>query len=201
MEYTINLYFPFNGNTDHIIVSENNPLDDIREYIFEGYNIEDFKVVLNNVEITKNDFHLTDDMTLSIIPSMKSGKNITYHQINFKPNQVLKIKCTCQYCKNNIPNKRPYISPPEIPQKYIRNFDREELENLGKKYRIAMEEEIKREDERRKENQKTHEKIMELRDKIRKFKAKHKKRINGIIEEPKKPEQDNYCGFKKGFLL
>jgi len=201
MEYTVNLYFPFNGNTDHIIVSENNPLDNIREYIFEAYNIDNFNIMINNVEITKNDFHLSDDMTFSIIPSMKSGRDIISNRMNLNSTQKLKIKCVCQYCKNNIPNKRPYISPPEIPQKYIRNFDREELENLGKKYRIAMEEEFKREDERRKENQKTHEKIMELRDKIRKSKMKHKKRINGIIEEPKKPEQDNYCGFKKGFLL
>lgn len=197
MEYTVNLYFPFNGNTDHIIVLENNPLDDIRQYIFEEYNIDNFNIVINNVNITKNDFHLSDDITFSIIPSMKSGRDIISNRMNLISNQMNLIS---QYCKHNIPNKRPYISP-EVPQKYIRNYDREELENLGKKYRIAMEEEFKREDERKKENQKTHEKIMELRDKIRKSKIKHKKRLNGIIEEPKKPEQDNYCGFKKGFLL
>lgn len=202
MEYSINLYFPLNGNTDHIIVSKDNSFDDIQEYIVETYNIYKFNIIFNNIEITKSNFSPIDDMTLRIMPSIKSGRDIISRQINLQSLKTFrKVNCICDSCKKLIPNKRSYISPPEVSQKYIRNFDRDELENLGKKYRIAMEEAFKREEEQKKENQKIHKKIMDLRDKIRKSKEKKFRRINGIREEPKKAEQDNYCGFKKGFLI
>ena len=197
MEYSINLSFPFTGNTDHIIVSKDNAFDDIQEYIFEAYGIENFKIVSNSTEILRENFSVYDDMTLSIIPSMKSGRDI------YRPRNV-KFVCTCGKCITNntkyIPNKTKYISP-EVTYKYIRNIERDELENLGKKFRIAMEEEFKREEEMKKENQKFHDKIMDLRNNIRKSKSKFKKNLNGIKEQPKKPENDTFCGFKKGFLL
>ena len=201
MEYSINLYFPFNGHTDNITVSENVSLDDIHEYIFATYNFDNFDIVSNDIKITKINFHLVNDMKLSIIPSMKSGRNNISRKIN--PNIIKKVKIlyVFQNHENDIPNQRLHTTSSEVSQKYVHDFDRDELENLGKKYKIAMEREFQKEQERNKENQKIHEKIMNLREKIHKSKTKYKNHLNGIIEEPKKPEKYNYCGFKKGFLL
>lgn len=204
MELAINLVFPFNGNTDEIIIYENYTFEDLQDYIFETYNIENFKIVSNSVELTKNNFKLYDNMSLSIIPCMKSGRNINRRKNQLEYIELMKKSiCTCGKCFSNsnriIPNKESYISP-DITSKYVRNLDKDELENLGKKFKIAMEEEYKREQKEKKENQNIHEKIMDIRDKVRESKARRKLLLSGV-KKPKNPEKETFCGFKKGFLL
>jgi hypothetical protein len=72
-----------------------------------------------------------------------------------------------------------------------------ELENLGKKYHIAMQELFEREQKEKNEEDNMRSKIAALKEKMKKTKQKK----NKIIVKEKKQKDETFCGFKKGFLL
>ena len=167
--------------------------------------------------------NIKNNSIIKIINNMKTGitdkkSNLVQilHLINSKPRNI-RSKLSQEEINENI-DKYGYwgafTQEPETPKKKIKtntyhspeyNQKREkrdkreeiepsELENLGKKYHIKMQELFEREQKEKKEEDIMRAKISSLKEKMKKTKDKK----NKIVVQEKK---DTYCGLKKGFLL
>ncbi len=191
-QVSIWINFPFTGNSKHYTIDSSFTYDDLGEMIMNEFDLDldYFDILSANQQITDKNFKLSDGITFNIIPKLKAGRPIK------KSRQET-------FCRMIILNKNKeetynYISPnySKDYSKHIRNYDKDELENIGKKYKIAMEKEYETMKKTEKENEKSHQKLKDVLEKIRSSKNKKK----GIVEK-KKNVYDTFCGFKKGFLL
>ena len=195
----ITIGFPYTGETERYVIDTSYTYTDVCDMIKMEFGLDSFQIISNEQEINWNNFVLYDNIRFNVVPKVKTSriikKNVPENQIKYIP--IIKLRCNHS---KDIPNiqKEQYISPDYIEIK-IRNYDRDELENIGKKYKIAIEEEYNSILQRKKENERSHSKLIEIREKIRKTKEKRNVRLG--ISKPKKESVDTFCGFKKGFLL
>jgi hypothetical protein len=216
----ITLNFPFNNTNIKIKIIKYSGINNIPIFIEDKYGIFGVKMIFNDQIISFGTFdslNIKNNSIIKIINNMKTGF------INNKSNHVqilslikskrpnIRSKLSQEKINENI-NKYGYwgafTEEPETPKKKVKkntyrspeynqkreDIDPSELENLGKKYHISMQELFEREQKQKNEEDKLRAKIASLKEKMNKSKDKK----NKIIVQEKK---ETFCGLKKGFLL
>jgi hypothetical protein len=212
----LELYFPFNNSSIYIKINKYSTIQNIEYYINKHYGLFDISIIFNDMEIKNGTFisnNIKDNSKISIISNMKTGRinKSIFNQSIFNQSIIIDKKILDKNLqkilsgesnidddrKNKIKLTRNYYMSPIEDQRERPKLNREALENLGKKFKISMEEEIKIQDEKDKEYDKLKKKINDLKQKMRMSKNKKLgKKVN--INENKK---ETFCGLKKGFLL
>lgn len=189
-EVSIWINFPFTGNQNHYVIDSTYTFDDINIMIMSEFNLNfnDFDILSSNQQITDQNFKLYDNISFNVIPRLKTGRHISKSQkkTSNKMFIVNKKKKSYNYISPNF--TEPTESADSIFSKYIRNYDKNEFENLDKKYKIAIENEYEIKKKTDAENEKSHQKLKEILEKIKS--SKKKKNTN-----------DAFCGSNKEFLL
>ncbi len=216
----ITLNFPFNNTNIKIKIIKYSGINNIPIFIENKYGITNIKMIYNDQIISFGTFdslNIKNNSVIKIINNMKTGV------LNNESN-IMKILCLIKSKPYNISKKisqeeineninkygywGAFTQETETPKKKVKkntyrspeynqkreDIDPSELQNLGKKYHIAMQELFEREQKEKNEHDKMRAKIASLKEKMKKSKDKK----NKIIIEEKK---DTFCGFKKGFLL
>lgn len=216
----LELYFLFNNSSIYIKINKYSIIDNIKYFIEDHYGLYDVSIIFKDIEIKNGTFisnNIKENSKITIVSNMKTGKlnnNYTFNQFIVIDKKI--VDEFEEICKKNLEKiisdeeiveddktnkksklKRNYYMSPEIEYTDRHNLNREELEMLGKKFKIAMEEEIKKQEQKDKENDKLKKKINDLKQKIRM--SKNKKL--GIKEIPQINKKDTFGGLKKGFLL
>ncbi len=216
----ITLNFPFNNTNIKIKINKYSCINNIPIFIADKYGIIGVKMIYNEQVINYGTFdslNIKNNSVIKIINNMKTG--ITDNKSNIMQILYL-IKSNPRNIRSNLSQEEineninkygfwgAFTQEPETPKKKVKkntyrspeynqkreDIDPSELENLGKKYHIAMEELYEREKKQKMEEDKMRAKIASLKEKMKKSKDKK----NNVIVEEKK---NTFCGLKKGFLL
>ncbi len=216
----ITLNFPFNNTNIKIKIIKYSGINNIPIFIEDKYGITDIKMIYNYQVISYGTFdslNIQNNSVIKIINNMKTG--ITRNKSNLI--QLLRLtKSKSPNIRNKISQEKinenidkygfwgAFNDLDQTPKKKIKkntyrspehnqkreDIDPIELQNLGKKYHIAMQELFEREQKQKNEQDKMRTKIALLKEKMKK--SKDKKNKVEILEK-----KETFCGFKKGFLM
>lgn len=186
----INLYFPYNNSITKIQINKHAHVQNIQNFLEDNNMFNNF-VLFNGSELKDGTFvenNIVNESKITIMPRMKSGKSIIKKNDSIIIIGNIIMKEPTENEKFNIDLIKELCSPIEEEFSEKKEYNREDLENIGKKFKMAMDEEIKKYDE----NEKLKKKINDLKERMKK--SKNKK--NAITEK-----KETFGGFKKGFLL
>lgn len=195
----ITLNFPLNNININIKINKYSGINNIPIFIEDKFGLFNIKMIFNNQVISYGTFHslnIKNNCIIKIVNTIKTGKSFSnYSNIRqillVNRSKPIKTNMSRQEINDNIDNygywgafteslespkkkvkKNTYRSP-EYNQKR-EHIDPSELENLGKKYHIAMQELFECEQKEKMEQDKMRSKIAELKEKMKKSKDKKK---------------------------
>jgi hypothetical protein len=207
-----------------IQIDSNSNITHLKEIIKSLYLMNDVTIIYNGKILTSgtlNENRIVENSIISIVGSMNTGQSLLgkymaekYYEDYMEmekflieaENDIKRIteNQSIDYDKKTLIPLTPLTPLDELQIIKENNpevdIDREDMRILFQRCRNQIEDEYIKEKQRKIENEKISEKIRILRDKMKKQKNK-RNNIKTDKTKNNKTTKNNFCGFKKGFLL